>query len=188
MTYEGKSYPGFTIKSPLLRKGGDLTESAASTFTSEAISLPSQPFDNIGVIIVGVEFDLGTLAEFTSSVTENANEYIQAQITEELETAMVAVDDENLIASVLKRVFGTIAVGPANSVSHIDYIKLGLNRHPYLVPPEQGFMTMTEEIRAAVQSTDSGTARGMSYAIYYYIVKFTEKMARDIAVREAYET
>ena len=170
------------ISETILSKEMSLNESAASTWTYEAVEIPTAIQEGIAVIILGVEF-LSNHAKDVPPAGVNP-EVIKNMILEEKYTSEPQPTDPNVIAQQRLAYWGD-----ATDITLIleQCFGLAIKSPSDIVNPAQGYMTGREKVYIATVSTNAGTANQIRARMYYITVKLTTKEIAMIGLREAFE-
>lgn len=161
------------LLSPLVSTGIHITESAAATYTEEAVALPTSAYNGIGVVIVGVDIESEEPADTPGAA---AYETVNTGLLEEAKGAVTYIDDEDMIA---KKVTHKIDDEPT-----MHEIKMGFVDK--IVPAEQGYRTLASKVYAFINSSNAAATADSRLRIWFYLVKFDGDEVRELALNEAY--
>ncbi|MBT8387772.1 MAG: hypothetical protein KJO12_10210 [Ignavibacteria bacterium] len=162
--------------SELLEKKLSVDESAAGTFREIEIEMPSNPMQNQGYIIKGVEF----IQDNPKDKVANGNIADLAICTDE-KSSMPTAEDREVIAYQRKVSFGDAVPAEFNA---IITQKTGLNGK--MLSDKDAFKTMLDTLYAHVDSANTGTVHTSEAVIYYKIAQFSDREADDIQMRDTY--
>lgn len=166
------------LLSGLLTKGFTATESAAATWTTDEISVPSASRENIGVIVVGIE-----------GIVPNCQDVPAAGVSQELCEVYVLEEDKATEPNPTDDdIMGYVFYGFNGDATNILFInKQYLRLWGRLVSPVIGFVTVRESIYWGIISTNSGNPAILQGFIYFYLVKLSDAEIKDLALREAFD-
>ena len=165
------------VISGLLIKGFKQTESAAATWTTSEVSLPSAIREGIGVSIVKVEMGPDTPADIPAAGAQP--EAVSALLLEEDKAAFPDLTDPDIIARTSLLTYG----------DGVNVQAVILNQYGYknLVPYTLGYITGREKIFQGLISTNAAAASSMAGRMYMYQVKFTQAELVELGFRESFE-
>jgi hypothetical protein len=141
---------------------GNLTESAASTYTETEISLPLDSLNREGILVHAVYFS----GEEPERVP-NAISQIRMQVTTTSKTGMVGANDANLLSRQEKYITGGAAEFSGPHV--IDVIA---SNEPYQESDNLGLVA-TDNLFLAIQGTNQGAAKACQFRAVCSRIKLT---------------
>lgn len=152
----------YTVTSDPFYVNGNLTESAANTYTETEISLPLDSLNREGVIVHAVYF----IGDEPDAVAATRT-FITMQLTSTSKTSMVGANDANLLA---RR--ETILQGGAAEFSgphHIDFIG---EQGPYSESDNLGLIA-TDNVFFAVRGANNAAAKSGTFRMVCSRIKLS---------------
>lgn len=137
-----------------------VVESAASTFTETEIDTNLSAERGVMMEIHSVEFDLTTLQLF-DEVAAGGQENLRVQITRETKSALVSMNDADLIAQVRREIIRSAAIGTDAGPLYILTDKVLRIDFPLPIP------YVKPSIFVGVQGSDAASAHTVNGRIGY---------------------
>lgn len=166
------------VISDLLFIAATATESAAATWSTGSILIPTASRENVGFVIVGTDFLTDNPADVPGAGI--AIERVKVFLLEENKATEPNMNDPDVIARDEVRCQGDAV----NCLVEENY------RHKLngkLVDVDKGYKTARQNIRWGIVSSNAGAAANSYINVAGYIVKFTDAEMAELGQREAFD-
>lgn len=172
------------IISSVIMQQNRVTESAAATWTTEEIAIPTAAREKIGAIIIGLDVTNSEVADVAGG--GSASERVSVFVLEEVKTSEPRSSDPDVIGVKHTNVRSDGANNVSVSIKDLGYIgKLvqPLDNQKNIL----GYPTLRSSITIGIISSNAAATANGDVKIYYVLAEFTNQELIELGFRESFE-